>query len=104
MKLLERSRTEAALLPKVGITRASKNPGFAIAASEARVWGLGGQNVLESLTDEAMTTCDENDVGHDVKVWAGERWEKNRRGKGDGKGFMGVQFLHGRATSWHIIL
>jgi hypothetical protein len=68
-----------ALLPKVGITRTSKNPGLTVAASEARVWELGGQNVLDSLADEAMATCDENDVGHDVRVWAVEMRERDGR-------------------------
>jgi hypothetical protein len=67
-------------LPKVGVTRAGKNPGLAIAASEARILRLGGQNMLDSLTDEAMTTGDENDVRHVVRVWAGGMGrEKGRR-------------------------
>ena len=66
------------LLPKVGVTRAGENPGFAIAESEARILRLGGQNVLDSLTDEAITTGDENDVRHVVRVWAGGRGGKGR--------------------------
>ena len=59
------------LLPKVGVARACKNPGFAIAASVACVWGLGGKNMLDGLADKAMTTGDKNNVRHVVRVYAG---------------------------------
>jgi hypothetical protein len=51
--------------------------------------------VLDSLADEAMTTGDENDVRHAVRVWTegrGGRGKVERRreiGEGEGSGFMG---------------
>jgi len=41
--------------------------------------GLGGQNVLDSLADEAMATGDKDDVRHVVRVWAGGRGGRGKR-------------------------
>lgn len=57
------------LLPKIGITRACKNPRFAVAVSVACVRGLGRKDMLDSLADEAITTGDENNIRHVVSVW-----------------------------------
>jgi hypothetical protein len=40
--------------------------------------GLGGQNVLDSLADEAMTTGDKDDVRHVVRVWEVGRVREGR--------------------------
>jgi len=71
--------------------------------------GLGGQNVLDSLADKAMTTGDKNDVGHVVRVWAEEgegevSGEENRRARGEGTGFMGGSRVTASPCTWHITL
>jgi hypothetical protein len=41
--------------------------------------GLGGQNVLDSLANEAMTTGDKNDVRHVVKGMGGRKGRERER-------------------------
>jgi len=52
--------------PKISILRAREDPCLAVAPPIPRVWGLSLEDVLDGLSDKAVATCDENDVGRVV--------------------------------------